>query len=99
MPIIKSAKKALRSSLKKHEANLEFKKRLKESIKKVSSKSINTAYSVIDKAVKKNLIHKNKAARLKSSLIKKIGETPKAEKKATGNIKKNVKAKTKKSTK
>jgi small subunit ribosomal protein S20 len=99
MPIIKSAKKALRSSTRKHEANLEFKEKLRDSIKKANSKTINKAYSVIDKAAKKNLIHKNKAARLKSALIKKIGETPKADKKSVPVAKKSIKSKTKKSSK
>lgn len=37
-------------------------------LKKETEKLINSLYSVIDKAVKKNVIHKNTAARKKSKL-------------------------------
>lgn len=72
MPISKAAKKANRTSTKKYQANLEFKKTLKDTIKKVSAKNLNHVISVIDKAVKKHLLHQNKAARMKSALSKKF---------------------------
>ena len=80
MPIKKAAKKALRSSRKKYEHNQEIKKSLKKAIKKTDEKNIGTTFSMLDKAAKKNVIHKNKASRLKSRLAKKVGNTPKAEK-------------------
>jgi len=77
MPISKSAKKSLRVSRTKYAHNVSLRKTLKEKIKKVSEKTINVTFSLIDKAAKNNLIHPNKAARLKSRLAKKIGKTPK----------------------
>lgn len=102
MPIIKSAKKALRSSEKKRLANEKFKKELKEVIKKTNSKNLHLAYSKIDRAVKNNLMHKNKAARIKSRLTKKLAnqtEKPTTVKK-TKTVKKAkiVKKPTKKTT-
>lgn len=77
MPIIKSAKKKLRQDLKRKLRN----KRYGDSYKKIVSKFrqkatkktkdlISKAYSQIDKAVKKKIIHKKKANRLKSRLSK-----------------------------
>lgn len=80
MPISKSAKKSLRSSIAKHDKNIVMKAKLKDVIKKATDKNINDVYSTIDKAAKTHLINRNKASRLKSRLIKKIGSTPKADK-------------------
>lgn len=100
MPIIKSAKKALRSSEKKRLANEKFKKELKEVLKKTNSKNLNLAYSKLDKAVKKHLMHRNKAARLKSRLAKKFNSETTKKPAATKVTKVVKKAKTvKKSTK
>jgi len=93
MPVTSSAKKALRVSRKKYAANLEFRERLKDAIKKVTEKNINETISIVDKAAKNNIIHKNKAARIKSSLAKKIGKTPKSEKKVKVVSKKKTKSK------
>lgn len=81
MPITKSAKKALRGSLKKKAVNDRNKKAVKESIKKIeklvkdknideAKKVLPIAYSVIDKACKKGIIKKNNASRKKSRLSK-----------------------------
>lgn len=91
MPILPSAKKALKQNLKKYQANLVLRKKLRDAIKKTTSANINATISLIDKAAKKNIIHKNKAARLKSRLAKKIGKTPKAEKKIKATAKKITK--------
>ena len=89
MPVIKSAKKKLRKDIKRTEENKKFKsllkKALKEAVKNPSEKNVKEATSMADKAVKRHLIHKNKAARIKSSLSKKQTrtikkESPKAEK-------------------
>ncbi len=76
MPILKNAKKALRASERKRSVNRIVKTRLKTGldkvIKKKDEKSLPEAYSAIDKAVKKNLIHKNKAARLKAQASKAV---------------------------
>ena len=74
MPVIKSAKKKLRQDKKRTEANkrLEnlFKKLVKQAKKSPTEKNIRDAISAVDKASKKHIIHKNKAARIKSALAK-----------------------------
>jgi small subunit ribosomal protein S20 len=69
VPIIKSAKKRAKTARKAAIRNSKTKRNLKSSIKLlVSSPSLknhSSANSHIDKAVKKGVIHKNKAARLK----------------------------------
>ncbi len=74
MPVTKTAKRALRSSKRKEEVNkkiiakLEIAGRLAR--KTPSKKNVREAISATDKAAKKKIIHKNKAARIKSSLSK-----------------------------
>ncbi len=74
MPITSSAKKALRQSLKRREHNREWKDRLHQAIKKAATsktqETLSAAYKIIDKSAKKGIIAKNKAARLKSQLVK-----------------------------
>jgi small subunit ribosomal protein S20 len=77
MPLLKASKKALRTSRRAQTRNALQARRLKEALKDADEKSINKTYSTIDKAAKRGIIHKNKAARLKSRLAKKIGSTPK----------------------
>jgi small subunit ribosomal protein S20 len=82
MPVTKSAKKALRTSIRRHEENLlqkdAFKKAIKGVKKAVASAEgdlpslLSTAQSTLDRAAKKHTIHPNKASRLKSRLAKKI---------------------------
>jgi len=86
MPITKSVKKALRQSEKRRKRNSGFKINLKKTIKsflaKPSPEGLKAVYSMLDKAGKKYIYHKNKVNRLKSNFSKKIG---KVEKKKTGN--------------
>ena len=83
MPNTKSAKKALKVSEKKRSRNRHFLALLKESVKafeavtkeeKKDAKKLNEAlslfYSRIDTLEKKNLLHKNNAARKKSAFAK-----------------------------
>lgn len=77
MPNIKSAKKKVRKDQKREAANYGYLAGIKKAFKnltkykgKKASEGIKKAYSVIDKAVKKKIIHKNKAARLKSRVTK-----------------------------
>ncbi len=79
MPVIKSAQKKLRQDKKRKTVNNIIKTAYKSAIKKLmkpatksSSKKemARKATSSIDKAVKKNVMHKNKAARLKSKVSK-----------------------------
>lgn len=72
MPITKSAVKALKQSKVRQVRNAVKKKAIKEAVKKVTDKTISKAQSTIDKALKTGYIHKNKAARLKSRMAKKI---------------------------
>lgn len=79
MPVTKTAKRALRSSKKKKAVNQKIRARLEASIrtakKEKTPSSVREAISVVDKAAKKNVIHKNKAGRIKSTLSK-LGSNP-----------------------
>lgn len=74
MPVTKTAKRALRSSKRKENVNKIIAARLDMAVKKVkkafSKENLLKAVSVADVAAKKGLIHKNKAARIKSRLSK-----------------------------
>lgn len=74
MPIIKSAKKKLRQDKKKRKVNARAKAQYKKEVKKTKrvghTGSSKSAYSKIDKAVKRGVLHKRKAARLKSQVAK-----------------------------
>ena len=81
MPNIKSAKKRVRSNERKEKVNTivtssmrtaikKFEKDVKAGNKEDASKSLNTAIQRVDKAMKNGLVHKNKAARVKSRLTK-----------------------------
>jgi small subunit ribosomal protein S20 len=82
MPIIKSAQKRVRTARKATIRNLKVKRTMKSAIKaldkvvnsgkKSASDEYNEAASAIDTAVKKGIIHKNKAARQKSRLAKQM---------------------------
>lgn len=73
MPLTKSAKRALRVSRRRRVINLKavtaYKKALKVGGEK-SSNSLRRAYSALDVAAKKGVIHPKKAARLKGRLAK-----------------------------
>ncbi len=68
----------MRQDRKRKKNNTNYLIAYKEAIKKVKQSTtsaeivdlVKKAYSKIDKAVKKRIIHKNKAARLKSTLAK-----------------------------
>lgn len=81
MPNIKSAKKRMRSNTKKTDVNSlvvssmrtaikKLEKAIKAGSKEEASNCLNIAMQRIDKAMSSGLIHKNKAARLKSRLTK-----------------------------
>lgn len=74
MPIIKSAIKRARQTVKRRERNVAIKKDMKSAYKafveKPSAATLSAAQSEIDTAVKKNLIKKNTAARRKANLHK-----------------------------
>ncbi|MEK7548322.1 MAG: 30S ribosomal protein S20 [Patescibacteria group bacterium] len=70
MPISLSAKKSLRVAQTKTIQNRSRKRRIHQLLKTVSQENITEAISIVDKAVKWGLWHKNKAARVKSRLAK-----------------------------
>lgn len=75
MPIIKSAKKRVKVARKATVRNVKTKKSLKAALKeflaKPAASSQSAAQSNLDKAVKKGIISKKKAARKKSQLAAK----------------------------
>jgi ribosomal protein S20 len=74
MPVTKTAKRALKSSAKKETINNLIIAKLEAAIrfaqKSKSKDKILKAISLADQAAKKKVIHKNKAARIKSKLSK-----------------------------
>lgn len=74
MPIIKSAKKRVRVAHKATVRNSKTKRSLKNALKlfarSPSGKALSAAQSNLDKAAKKGVVHKNKAARLKRQAAK-----------------------------
>lgn len=79
MPIIKSAKKRVKTAAKARARNVHTKRALRAALKSYAAaiesgkaaeiqKAQQEAFSALDTAVKKAIIHKNKAARQKSAL-------------------------------
>ncbi|QQS22932.1 30S ribosomal protein S20 [bacterium] len=88
MPNTSSAKKAMRQSRRRNTINLRTKSKFKSAVKatkslvasgsaKDAAESLKKAMSAIDKAVKKNVLHKNTASRKKSRLAKAIAKLSK----------------------
>ena len=76
MPNIKSAKKRVLVAKVRNDRNKAAKTELKTSLKRARAEeatadAVKTAAITLDKAAGKGLIHKNKAARIKSRLAKK----------------------------
>lgn len=86
MPVIKSAIKKLRQDKKSEKENDAFRNMLDKAVKTAkkerTEKAISHAFSLADKAAKKHLIHANKAARIKSALVKSNGNETKSTPKA-----------------
>ncbi len=83
MPTTKSGKKRLRQSLERRARNRSVKSSLKTQLKKVSAtaaegeseateQEFRLAVKKLDQAAAKRVIHPNKAARLKSRLVKRL---------------------------
>ena len=72
MPIIKSAKKRVKTTKKATMRNARVKKTLRSALKAFTkstmAKNHSSAQSALDKAAKKGLLHKNKVARKKRQL-------------------------------
>lgn len=81
MPQTKSAKKTLRVEKRRQAVNFLVKEKIREAVKMARQKptvaSLQKASSILDIAVKKEVLHKNKASRLKkrlNSLLTKTSE-------------------------
>lgn len=83
MPRTKSAKKALRQSVKRRVRNVENANKLKAAVKnykkllledklKEAEQSLSSVYKLLDKSANKNLIKKNKASRMKSRFSRQL---------------------------
>ena len=74
MPVTKSAKRALRGSGVKQSINKIIISKLEAAIRSAKKSKtpikISKASSLADRAAKKHVLHKNKAARIKSQLSK-----------------------------
>ncbi len=104
MPILANAKKALRVSKKKAANNKRVKSLLKTFVDKVfkspTAENAAAAFSRVDKAVKKNVLHKNKAARVKHQISKAMaGKTTTAAAPKKAAVKTAAKKAVKKTTK
>ena len=97
MPVTKQAIKKVRADKRKTAYNLRKKRAYRRAVKDYLSKptaaGLQKAFSAIDRAAKVNIIHKNKAARLKSQLSKKLAskvkkspETPKKSAKSSSGL-------------
>ena len=93
MPVIKSAKKQMRQALKRRERNAPHRNEVKTVFKKQlkfiedgkleeAVKFMPTAFSVIDMALKRNLLHRNNAANKKSRLALSLSKAQKGGKPA-----------------
>lgn len=85
MPIIKSAKKALRQSLKRKARNSIYKKKIKNILKEVKNlvldkkneeakKLLPQVYKILDKSAKAGVIKKNTSNRKKARITKLINK-------------------------
>lgn len=80
MPLIRSAIKKMRKdkvrTLRNRKKEVNLKKLIKKARSEKTAASLQAVFSALDKAAKVNLIHKNKASRLKSRISKLMGLTP-----------------------
>lgn len=85
MVITRSAKKALRQSIRRRKRNLIYKNKMKDLIKKVrvlvkenkikeAKELLPQIYKILDKSAKENIIKKNTASRKKSRITKAISQ-------------------------
>ena len=106
MPVIKSAQKQMRQAKTKMARNRAVKDAYRTKVKEVKKgigvldaralqEKLSESYKLIDKAAKKNILHKNAAARKKSKLAKMVkeGGKVKSEKKAAAKKKPTAKKK------
>jgi small subunit ribosomal protein S20 len=79
MPLLKNAIKKMRQDKKRTEHNKGLRSQMRTFIKIAltdkTAENLSKAYSELDRAAKKHLIHKGKASRLKSRLAQAIAKT------------------------
>ena len=84
MPVTTTAKRALRGSKNKESINKVILGKLEVAVrvarKGKTAEKILKAVSLVDRAAKKKVIHKNKAARIKAQLAKLLPKTIKSQK-------------------
>lgn len=78
MPVLRHAKKKLRQDKKRTAQNRKIKDSFKSLVKDAkagkTAESVSLAFRAIDKAAKQNILPKNRAARMKSSLAKVLSD-------------------------
>ncbi|MEO8065505.1 MAG: 30S ribosomal protein S20 [Candidatus Doudnabacteria bacterium] len=85
MPNTKSAMKAMRQNAKRRITNLKALDAIRKTVKNVrklaeagnksdAHKALSAAFAALDKAAKKNIIHKNNASRRKARLAQMVGK-------------------------
>jgi len=85
MPNTKSAMKAMRQNAKRRITNVNALENIRKAVKQVrkhvtaakmdeAQKALGAAFAALDKAAKKNIIHKNNASRRKSRLAKLVSK-------------------------
>lgn len=78
MPVTAQAAKKLRHDRKRSLQNTKQRKDLREAVKSArkspGKKTLSAAFASLDKAAKTGIVHRNKAARLKSRLSKLTGK-------------------------
>ena len=88
MPILKNAKKKLRQDKKRTIQNKKIRDTYKDMVKAAkvgkTEDAVKKAFSSVDKAAKKHLIHKNKASRIKASISRILAAKPLATAKSKG---------------
>ena len=76
MPVTKQATKKVRQDKRKAVFNLKVKKAFKKTVsdfrKNPTDAALKLVYTAVDRAAKTNVIHKNRASRIKSRLSKLI---------------------------
>lgn len=85
MANLSAAKKMIRVTKTRTKRNQKWKNRIKTIVKdiksditsnkKVDEKKLSLLYKTVDKATKKNVIHQNKASRIKSNIEKSINKS------------------------
>lgn len=86
MPVLKSSKKALKVSRRRKDENDALRKNLRNAVKALRASptalNLKKVYSLLDRGSKKHILHKNRAARLKSGFSKLVKPVSKTSKKA-----------------